>query len=72
MIRTIPRNMPQRAAYSVAETCEILGVSRSTLYRLIARCELRRVHLGRRALIPASEINRLVEPDPRTAAGIIA
>jgi excisionase family DNA binding protein len=59
-------NGPLRAAYSVMETCELLGVSRSTLYRLIARHVLRRVHLGRRTLIPADEITRLLEPvDPR-------
>jgi excisionase family DNA binding protein len=69
--KTIPRNMSPRAAYSVAETCEMLGISRSTVYRLIARRQLRRVHLGRRALIPASEITRLMELDPPADTGIV-
>jgi len=54
---------PERAAYSVKETCELLGLSRSTLYRLIQRRAVRRVHVGRRPLIPAGEIDRLLEPD---------
>jgi excisionase family DNA binding protein len=70
-VKTIPQNMPPRAAYSVAETCEMLGISRSTVYRLIARRQLRRVHLGRRALIPASEITRLMELDPPADTGIV-
>ncbi|MGH8923242.1 MAG: helix-turn-helix domain-containing protein [Acidimicrobiia bacterium] len=56
-------NKTARAAYSVKETCELLGVSRSTLYRLIGQRLLRRVHLGRRTLIPAEEITRLLGPN---------
>jgi excisionase family DNA binding protein len=70
-VETIPQNVSLRVAYSVAETCEMLGISRSTVYRLIARRQLRRVHLGRRALIPATEIIRLMEPEPPAEAGIV-
>ena len=43
------------------EAAELLGVSRSYLYTLIDRGDLRRVKLGRRSLIPADEIRRLLE-----------
>ncbi|MGF1668196.1 MAG: helix-turn-helix domain-containing protein [Acidimicrobiia bacterium] len=57
----------ERVALSVTETCCALGVSRSTVYRLINDGRLRPVHLGRRVLIPLSELDRLMssgKPDP--------
>lgn len=59
---TQPHTVPERAAYSIAETMQLLGgCSRGHIYNLIKRGELRVVHLGRRVLIPASEIKRLVD-----------
>ena len=39
---------------SITETCERLGVGRTTVYGLIAEGELESVKVGRRRLIPAS------------------
>jgi excisionase family DNA binding protein len=51
-----------RAAYSLEEARELLGgCSRSHLYRLAKRGELRLVRVGHRRLVPASEIERLAE-----------
>ncbi len=58
MVPTASRATPARAIERDREqstTCDLLGVSRSTLYSLIGQHLLRRVHLGRRALIPAEE-----------------
>ncbi|MPZ52516.1 MAG: helix-turn-helix domain-containing protein [Acidimicrobiia bacterium] len=55
-----PDRPNHRAAYSIRETCNLLGVSRSTLYRLMDGKRLRCVHIGRRVLIPAGEIERLL------------
>lgn len=53
----------ERAAYTMAEACEqIGGVSRQHLYALVARGELAVVKVGRRTLVPASEIERLTTP----------
>jgi excisionase family DNA binding protein len=53
--------MTERAAYPVSEARELLGgISRSSLYRLIAAGQIRVVKLGSRTLVPASEIERLV------------
>lgn len=50
---TSPMTDRSHHAALVAEPSEILGISHNTLYRLIWRRELSRVHLGRRALASA-------------------
>jgi excisionase family DNA binding protein len=49
-----------RLAYSLAETSKRLGLSKATLYRLIARGELKAVRVGSRRLVEAAEIERLL------------
>jgi excisionase family DNA binding protein len=64
-----------RLAYSLAESEALSGLSRSSLYRMIAAGTLRTVVHGRRRLVPAHELERLfsaIEVEqriPRTAAG---
>ncbi len=53
----------ERLVYSPAEAAEALGVTRQTIYQLIARGELRRCHVGRSARIPAADIHRLAGYD---------
>lgn len=48
-------------ALSVSETCFVLGISRSTVYRMFQQGRLRGVHIGRRVLVPVAEIERLIE-----------
>jgi excisionase family DNA binding protein len=51
----------ERRALRVREVATALGVSRSTLYRLLADGQVRAVRLGRRTLvIPADEIERIL------------
>jgi excisionase family DNA binding protein len=52
-----------RLTYSIAEAETLSGLSRSTLYRLIARGALKTVHRGRRRLVPKDELERLCQPD---------
>lgn len=49
-----------RLAYSLAETSMQLGLSKATLYRLIARGELKAVRVGSRRLVEAEEIETLL------------
>ena len=49
----------KRIAYSVAEACGLIGISRSKLYQLIASGELGSKKIGRRRLIPAKDLDRL-------------
>ena len=48
------------AALSIPEAAKRLSISRAHVYNLIDRGEIRRVKLGRRALIPVSEIERVL------------
>ena len=50
----------ERLALSVTEVALALGLSRSSVYQMIRRGELRSVKLGARRVIPASEIARLL------------
>lgn len=54
-----------RLAYSLTEAELATGLSRSTLYRLMARGELGTVKRGKRRLIPTDELARLCRADER-------
>jgi excisionase family DNA binding protein len=52
---TIPTQpKPDRLAYPVADACYALGISRSSLYEMIARAELKAIKIAGRTLIPRS------------------
>jgi excisionase family DNA binding protein len=46
---------------TIAETCEILRVSKWSVYALLRKRKLESIEIGRRRLIPAASIKRLVE-----------
>lgn len=48
-------------AHSIGEAAERLRCSRSHLYVLIDKGLIRRVKVGSRTLIPASEVDRIIE-----------
>jgi len=56
---------PQKRALSIKEACATLGIGRTTLRRQTDAGNIRVVKLGRRRLIPAEEINRLLTEAPR-------
>ncbi|HEV7611420.1 MAG TPA: helix-turn-helix domain-containing protein [Steroidobacteraceae bacterium] len=49
-----------RLAYSISEVETLIGLSRSSLYRLIAAGKLKTVLHGRRRLVPARELESLL------------
>jgi excisionase family DNA binding protein len=51
-------------AYRVADVCKSIGLSVSTVYDLIARGELRAVKLAGRTVVPAAELQRLLDEAP--------
>ncbi len=55
-----------KLAYSVLESCAALGITRPTLYGLIADGRLRTIKVGARRLIPATELHRLLAGDTNT------
>lgn len=55
--RPTPRNL------SIQEACEAIGVSRRTVYKLTASGRLATVKIGRRRLVPPSEITRMTSAE---------
>lgn len=51
---------PARRAYSPGEAAAVLGIGRTTVYQLVSEGRLRVVKIGVRTLIPATEIDRLL------------
>lgn len=53
---------PQGEIYarSIVDAARCIGVGRSTIYELIAAGKLRKFNIGKRALIPESEIKRFI------------
>lgn len=51
---------PPPKLYTMEETAEILRVSREYLYRMRSRGELVAVKFGRRTLVEAAEIDRVI------------
>ena len=62
---TVPNNnsvpSPPGAPWSIPEAAGFLGVSERHLHRLLDANKVKSVRLGRRRLIPASEVERLAE-----------
>lgn len=60
--------MTERLTVTATEAAQMLGVSRHCIYDLVHRGHIRVVpHMGRRVLIPRTEIDRLVA-DPQEAS----
>ena len=57
-----------RAAYSVAETADLLGLSEATIYRLIGRGAIASVLIGGSRRIPASAIQKALAAEGQQAA----
>lgn len=51
---------PRRAAYSITETAQMLGLCEASIYRALKRGEIASVTLGGRRLIPARSIEKLL------------
>lgn len=51
---------PEKLAYSIQEAVAATSISKSHLYEKIARGEIPATKVGRRTVIPASALRRLV------------
>jgi excisionase family DNA binding protein len=49
----------QKEFLSIDETCQLVGASRWTIYRLIDKGKLKAANLGSRVIIPRKEIDNL-------------
>ena len=50
-------------AHSIKKTGELINLSRTSVYKLIADGTLRTIKLRNRRLVPATEINRILNPE---------
>lgn len=46
---------------SIGDACIMLGVGRSTIYRMISMNEVEAIKLGRRRLLTVEGLNKLIE-----------
>lgn len=58
---TVPVSLEGRVAISIADAAAVLGVGRTTLYRLLKDAKLKSIRIGRRNLVLASSVIRLIE-----------
>jgi excisionase family DNA binding protein len=56
----IPRELPNRRAFSISEAASASGLSRATLYRLLKDGRLATVKIGARRLVPISALDALL------------
>lgn len=49
-----------RKAYKIAEVATLLGLGRTTIYRLIEQGDLSRIKVGASTLIPAEDVDALL------------
>lgn len=54
-------SQPKRLAYKLKEAAQLIGVSESSLRRVINSGQLRSLHMFRHILIPATELERFIE-----------
>lgn len=52
---------PERLAFRIDDVTEITGLSRATIYRLIAAGKLRTTKIGGCRVVPASSLRTLIE-----------
>ena len=59
--------MAEKLTVSVAEACEMTGLSSSTIYRLFERGELKRHKIGTKVLIKVADIEKLINQSSEAA-----
>lgn len=52
---------PAKAAYSIAELCQIIGLGKTTVYSEISAGRIKTLKAGRRTLVPATEVAAFLE-----------
>lgn len=67
--RSNPRPAPvsDRLSYRVAEAAHVSGLSRSTIYELIAAGKIRDVKVAGCRIVPAEDLHRLIAGGPADA-----
>ncbi len=56
-----PKPVVEPLVYNMTDAARALGISRQGLYLNVAANKIKRIKIGKRSLIPRSEVARLVE-----------
>lgn len=64
MTTGLPRPPVEPDLLGLAEVAQRLNVSRTTIWRLAKRGDIRTVRIGSRTLIPRSELRRIIDANP--------
>ena len=67
-MRTRNEAHPEAIALSIEDAARRISVGRSTIYELINAKAIRTAHVGRRTLIPESELRRFIAERMAAAA----
>ncbi len=59
--RQTPHGFDRPRARRIPDACRAIGISRSHLYALAAKGQIRLIHIGGRTVVPETEIDRLIE-----------
>lgn len=59
-------------AYSIKEASQQLGICERLMRELLKKNQVRSVRIGKRIVIPASELERLLAPPPDAASIAVA
>lgn len=54
-------------AFGINDVCRMLGISRTSVYKIISDGQLKTIRIAGRTLILRSEINRMISDAERTA-----
>jgi excisionase family DNA binding protein len=54
-------NSDRTILLTIRDTCELLGIGRSTLYRLIDRGEIPVIHIGRAVRLRRSDVDAWID-----------
>ncbi len=58
---TPPPELSTAISYTILDACKVTGLGKSKLYELASAGKIRLVKVGRRSLIPATDLRNLVE-----------
>lgn len=50
----------EKLAFRIGDACLAIGISRTSLYKLVKAGELKLIRIAGRSLVPASELHRLI------------
>lgn len=58
---TPPPDLATAISYTIPDACAVTGIGSTKLYQLVAEEKIRLIKVGRRSLIPATDLRTLIE-----------